>query len=153
VQGVRSSAQQISAAEQRIARYEVEIHKKLTLSFACIVFVLLGVPLAIRFPRGGLGMVIAASSVIFAIYWVGLIGGEDLADRGLAPPWVSMWIPNVLFTLVGLVLVRGMGRESATMRGGGWDELAWVLRSWVLRPFSRRRLATVTAGQKGESES
>lgn len=153
VQGVRSSAQQITAAEQRIARYEVEVHKKLTLSFACIVFVLLGVPLAIRFPRGGLGMVIAASSVIFAIYWVGLIGGEDLADRGLAPPWISMWIPNVLFTLVGLALVRGMGRESATMRGGGWDELGWMLRSWVRRPFSRRRLATVPAGPAGESES
>jgi lipopolysaccharide export system permease protein len=139
VQGVRVNAQQAISSGQRIARYEVELHKKLTLSFACIVFVLVGMPLAIRFPRGGLGMVIAASSAIFAIYWVGLIGGEDLADRGLAPPWISMWIPNALFTLFGLLLVRTLGRESSTMRGGGWEE-AW----WTVRDFVRRRLGRST---------
>lgn len=138
VQGVRVNAQQVTSSQQRVARYEVEIHKKLTLSFACIVFVLVGMPLAIRFPRGGLGMVIAASSAIFAIYWIGLIGGEDLADRGLAPPWISMWIPNALFTLLGLLLVRTMGREASTMRGGGWEDVWWGIRETLTRPFRRR---------------
>ena len=76
-----------------------------------------------------MGLVIAASSVIFAIYWMGLIGGEDLADRGVAPPWLAMWIPNLIFTLVGLWLFRGMGRETATGRGGGLDEFFWRIRS------------------------
>ncbi len=133
LQAANTQTQQEAAAVQRVHRYEVEIHKKYTLSFACIVFVLLGVPLAIRFPRGGLGMVIAASSVIFAIYWVGLISGEDLADRGIAPPVVTMWTPNVIFTIVGLFLVRGMGKETATMRGGGWDDLIWTIRGLFSR--------------------
>jgi lipopolysaccharide export system permease protein len=139
LQAANTQTQQVSASVQRIHRYQVEIHKKYTLAFACIVFVLLGVPLAIRFPRGGLGMVIAASSIIFAIYWVGLISGEDLADRGVAPPVVTMWFPNLIFTILALVLVKNMGKETATMRGGGWDDLLWTLRTLVKKPFARRR--------------
>ncbi|MBT8404698.1 MAG: LptF/LptG family permease, partial [Gemmatimonadetes bacterium] len=133
LQAANTQTQQLAAAQQREHRYQVEIHKKYTLAFACIVFVLLGVPLAIRFPRGGLGMVIAASSVIFAIYWVGLISGEDLADRGVAPPVVTMWIPNVIFTVLGLWFAKNMGKETATMRGGGWDDLVWSIRKLFTR--------------------
>lgn len=130
-----SSASALARSQARnIGSLKVEIHKKYTLAFACLVFVLVGAPLATRFPRGGLGLVIAASSVIFAIYWMGLIGGEDLADRGVAPPWLAMWIPNFIFTLIGLWLFRGMGRETATGRGGGIDEFLWKIRSL----FSRR---------------
>jgi lipopolysaccharide export system permease protein len=126
-------------AEQAMHRYQVEYHKKWTLAVACIVFVLVGIPLAIRYPRGGLGLVIAASSAIFAVYWVGLIAGEDVADRGIAPPWMTMWVPNVMFLTLGLILVKRMGREAATMRGGGWDELWWSLAT-PLRRMRRRRL-------------
>ena len=117
----------------------MEIHKKYTLAFACVVFVLLGGPLAMRFPRGGLGLVIAASSGIFAIYWAGLIGGESLADRGVAPPAVTMWIPNIVFTGLGLWLFATMGREGSTSRGGGWDDVFWSARRAVTAPFGRRR--------------
>jgi lipopolysaccharide export system permease protein len=125
------------------AGYRLEIHKKISLAVACVVFVLVGAPLAIRFPRGGLGMVIAISSSVFAVYWLGLIGGENLADAGSAPPWLGMWLPNVVFGLLGVFLVARMGRESATMRGGGWDDLLFTLREKLARPFRRGRGASV----------
>src|SRR5690606_9098295 len=96
----------------------VEIHKKLALAIACIIFTLIGPPLALRFPRGGVGMVIAASTIIFSIYWVGLIAGESLADRRAASPAVTMWLSNVVFLIVGLLLVRKMGAAGSTVRGG-----------------------------------
>jgi lipopolysaccharide export system permease protein len=123
------------ASRQAMWRHQVEYHKKYSLAFACFVFVLLGIPLGIRYPRGGLGLVIAASSAIFAVYWVGLIAGEDVAERGLAPPWVTMWAPNMIFLTLGLIMVQRMGREAATMRGGGWDDLWWTLS----KPFRRER--------------
>ena len=110
------------------------------------LFVLVGAPLAVRFPRGGLGLVIAASSGIFAVYWMGLIGGESLADRGVAPPAVTMWIPNAVFTLLGLWLLARMGREAATNRGGGWEDLFYSARSLLARPFRGR-------GQEGTPAS
>jgi lipopolysaccharide export LptBFGC system permease protein LptF len=61
-------------AENRMNEYAVEYHKKFAIAFACIVFVLVGAPIAVRFPRGGVGMVIAISLTIFGIYYVSLIG-------------------------------------------------------------------------------
>jgi lipopolysaccharide export system permease protein len=130
---------QIAILRRVAATYRLEIHKKYSLATACLVFVLIGAPLAVRFPRGGLGMVIAASSVIFGVYWIGLIGGENLADAGRAPPWLGMWAPNVVFGLLGLLLVRRMGREAASMRGGGWDDLLFTLRQGLGAPFRRLR--------------
>jgi lipopolysaccharide export system permease protein len=105
--------------------YRVEVHKKAALAFACIVFVILGAPLAARFPNGGLGLVIGASTVIFSIYWMGLIGGEKLAEPGYVPPWVAMWGTNAIFLALGALMYARMGRETSTTRGGAFDELWW----------------------------
>jgi lipopolysaccharide export system permease protein len=67
---------------EQVAGHQVEIYKKHAIAFACLIFVLLAPPLALRYPRGGVGMVIALSLGIFFLYWMGLIGGERLADRG-----------------------------------------------------------------------
>jgi lipopolysaccharide export system permease protein len=120
-------------------RYRVEVHKKYSIAFACIVFVLVGAPLAVRFPRGGVGMVIAASVATFAVYWMGLIGGEKLADKGHLHPFWSMWTVNLVFLALGLFLSGRMGREMTTSRGGGWDDLLFTLKSAALRPLRRSR--------------
>jgi lipopolysaccharide export system permease protein len=110
-------------------RYGVEIHKKFALSAACIVFVLIGAPIALRFPRGGVGLVIGVSLVVFAIYYIGLIAGESLADRGYLTPFWAMWAANVILTGVGLVLLARMGREGATSRGGDLSEFFDALKT------------------------
>jgi len=124
-------------SEINARRYRVEIYKKGSLAFACIVFVILGAPLAARFPNGGLGLVIGASTAIFSIYYMGLIGGENLAESGRLPPLVAMWGTNVIFLIVGVLLYRRMGSETSTSRGGGLDELLFALRSAL--PGRRRR--------------
>jgi lipopolysaccharide export system permease protein len=106
-----------------VYRYRVEIHKKYAIAFACLIFILLGAPFAIRFPQGGVGMVIATSVGIFFLYWMGLIGGERIAERGHVEPWLAMWLPNFLLALPALALAVGMGDKMASNRGGGWDNL------------------------------
>ena len=110
-------------------RYDVEIQKKFALSAACIVFVLIGAPIALRFPRGGVGLVIGVSLGVFAIYYVGLIAGESLADRAYLTPFWAMWAANVILTIVGLLLLARMGREGATSRGGDLSELTDAIRA------------------------
>jgi len=112
-------------------RYRVEIHKKLAIAFACLVFTIIGPPLALRFRTGGVGMVAAASSGIFAIYWLGLIGGETLADRRFADPAITMWLANLVFLAVGLILISRMGSTTPTFAVHGISKLA--------RLFPRRR--------------
>ena len=118
----------IRAALQRAAAYQVEIHKKFAIATACFVFTLIGIPVALRFPRGGIGLVIGVSLGVFTIYYIGLIGGEELGDRLMVTPFVSMWIPNLFFTVVGALGLWSLRREGWSARGGGWAELRDLFR-------------------------
>ncbi len=89
----------------RSNRYAVEIQKKYSIPAACIVFVLIGAPLAVRYREAGVAMVVAASLLIFCAYYVSLVGGEELADELILSPFWAMWAPNVLFGGVGLGLL------------------------------------------------
>jgi len=124
----------------------IEYHKKFAIPIACIVFVLIGAPLAVRFPRGGVGMVIALSLFIFGVYYMSLIGGEHLGDRGIISPYVGPWAPNVVFSILAIWGLASLGRVTATTRGGGWDDLWFTMRRFVTRPF-RRRQARLRAGE------
>jgi lipopolysaccharide export system permease protein len=120
-------------------RYGVEIQKKFSLAAACIVFVLVGAPIALRFPRGGVGLVIGVSFVVFAVYYIGLIGGESLANHNIISPFWAMWADNILFFIVGLVLVARMGHEGVTARGGNFPEMLDAARAWLGRVARRGR--------------
>lgn len=86
---------------KRIATLTVEVHKKFSLPFACVVFVLIGAPIGMRVRRTG--PAIAFLSVLFFLfYWFCLIGGEELANRLLIPPGFAMWLPNLVLGLLGL---------------------------------------------------
>ncbi|MBI4545320.1 MAG: LptF/LptG family permease [Gemmatimonadetes bacterium] len=136
---LRSLEDQANVLRQKINSRRVEYHKKYAIPFACIVFVLIGAPLAIRFPRGGVGMVITVSLTVFAFYYMSLIGGEELGDDDIISPFWAMWLPNALFLLLGLWGLMHVGREASTARGGGWDDLWHSLRHVLGQPV--RRLA------------
>jgi lipopolysaccharide export system permease protein len=110
--------------------YGVEIHKKFALAVACFVFVLLGAPIALRFPRGGVGLVIGVSIIVFGLYYVALTFGQSLGTRGVVPPVVAMWAANALFGALAMVLLARIGREGVTARGGDTRELLETMRAW-----------------------
>jgi lipopolysaccharide export system permease protein len=115
----------------------VEVHKKWAISLACISFVIIGLVMALRFPRAGIGLVIGGGLAVFSIHYVGLTAGESLADRGLVQPWVAMWTPNIVLTVIGLLGLLRVSRESGSTRGGDFQEILDALRHL----FRRRRRA------------
>ena len=109
-----------TALRQMAARYQIEIHKKFAIAAACLVFVVIGAPVALRFPRGGVGLVIGASVLIFGFYYVGLIGGETLADALIVTPFWAMWSANLLMAAIGLGFFLRLNRQRVAARGIGW---------------------------------
>ena len=87
-----------------ISRYQVEIHKKYSIAVACLIFMFFGAPLGLSIRRGGLGVAGGLALAAFMFYWVTLVQGEKLADRGLLSPWVGMWLANIIMGLIGLGL-------------------------------------------------
>ena len=130
---METSRSQMLTARAQMNQFAVEIQKKFAISMACIVFVLLGAPLAIRFPRGGVGLVIGVSLGVFGLYYVGLIAGEALADRAILTPFWAMWAANILFTAVAILLFSRMNRASATSRGGDLSEIMDSLKGLLSR--------------------
>jgi lipopolysaccharide export system permease protein len=86
-------------------RYRVEIHKKRSIAIACVIFMLIGAPLGLTIRRGGMGKAGGLAVGIFMFYWVTLVQGEKLADRGMLAPWVGMWLANIVMVLLGAWLV------------------------------------------------
>jgi lipopolysaccharide export system permease protein len=114
-------------ADRRAAKYLVEVHKKFSIAGACIPFVLIAIVLALRFPRGGMGLVIGGAMAVFAVFWVGLTAGEALADKGYVSPWLAMWSPNIVLASAGVLGLIVVNRESGSTRGGDWNEIAqWL---------------------------
>ncbi|MFH0855527.1 MAG: LptF/LptG family permease [Candidatus Omnitrophota bacterium] len=82
----------------------VEIHEKLTLAFSCLIFVLMGAPLAIITRRREKSINIGIAILIIVVYYPLLIGCESLGMEGAINPVLAMWIPNIIFGSLGAVL-------------------------------------------------
>lgn len=98
---------------KQVDMYLVEIYKKYSIPFACVVFVLIGAPLGMITRKGGFGVAAGMSLGFFLLYWACLIGGEKLADRELLSPFLSMWVANIILGIAGIYLVF---RDSLNIR-------------------------------------
>jgi lipopolysaccharide export system permease protein len=136
---VQRFAEAIDYSHRQRNKFLVEYHKKFAIPVACIVFILIGAPIGVRAKRGGYGFAMGMSTVVFIFYYLALTGGEDLADRRLLPPWLSMWLANLVFLVFGLWLLRRTARETA-------GRLAPRLPRWWRRrraPAAREAVAEV----------
>jgi lipopolysaccharide export system permease protein len=134
----RTQGTRFRSLGKRASQYRVEIHKKLVIASACMIFVLIGMPVGVRFSRAGISMVIVVSAVVIGVYQYGMSTGEDWADRGLATPFWSMWAASLTFLVIGTLLASRLGRWTASSRESGWRELWLEGRAAVRRVFSRR---------------
>ena len=116
-EALRRQWRHIDRRAGRINEYLVEIHKKLSIPAACLIFALVGAPLGALIRRRGAAVSVGISLFFFWIYWMFLIGGEELADRGYIPPLLAMWAPNLVFALVGWGLLRVVAYGRAGRRG------------------------------------
>ncbi|HEV8118092.1 MAG TPA: LptF/LptG family permease, partial [Thermoanaerobaculia bacterium] len=105
----------------------VEIHKKFSIPFACLAFAIIGIPLAESARRGGRGSAFAISLAIIILYYVLLSAGETWGRKGVLPPALAIWLPNIVVLGAGAAAIARSGRERARWR-------------WTL-PLAGRRVA------------
>lgn len=114
--------------QEQIDTFLVEIYKKYSIPFACIVFIFLGAPLGTMARKGTFGIAATLSLGFFLLYWSCLIGGEKLAVRGLLAPWLGMWVANIILIVVGVYLTVRVGRENPRIQ---WTQVQrFIPKSW-----------------------
>ncbi len=100
---------QISTDEDRskrewIARHEIELNQKFTLAFACLVFFFIGAPLGAIIRRGGMGMPVVISVLLFIIYYIISLTGEKFTKELIWPAWQGVWFSSAILFPLGILL-------------------------------------------------
>lgn len=133
ISGVRSTlegqAYRRSSEHEVANKYLVEIYKKYSIPFACVIFVLVGCPLGVVTKGGNFGISAMLSLGFYILYWATLIGGEKLADRSILSPAIAMWSGNILIGIIGIVVAIKVNYETTPLKG--------VL-LWFRRRFQRQ---------------
>jgi lipopolysaccharide export system permease protein len=97
------------------ARYDIEWHRKFTLSFACFALFLIGAPLGAIIRKGGLGMPLVISVLLFVAYHVISFTGEKSVRSAVTDPWKGMWMSTMIFLPVGIFLAYKAATDSDIM--------------------------------------
>ena len=96
----------------------VELHRKLSIPFACLVFAALGVPLGIQPSRAVHSRGFSVSLVLIFSYYLLMTLGQNLGERGALPVSVAVWLPNVALSIVAIGLLSRAARD-ANLAGAG----------------------------------
>ena len=102
---LRNYASRLRQAGHLTPLYDTEIHLKRAFPLVNLMAVLLAAPLATRLRRGGIAIGFGLSFILF-LFYVGLVRfGQVLGHSGTIPPWPAAWLGNIVFGLMGLVLL------------------------------------------------
>jgi lipopolysaccharide export system permease protein len=118
-----------TAAGQPANTELVELHRKFSLPFACLVFGLVAVPLGLQPVRAVRSRGFSVSLALIFLYYLLLTAGQAMAEKGSLPPMVALWIPNVVFGVLGTVLFTSAARESSLSLSGRVGQRLALLRA------------------------
>ncbi len=96
-----------------LARYQIEFHRKFTLSFACVVLFLIGAPLGAIIRKGGFGLPVVISVLFFVVFHVLSITGEKFAREGVLAAHQGMWIAPLVLLPIGILLTIKASTDSS----------------------------------------
>lgn len=99
--------------QKNIAEFKVEMHKKFTVSVACLVLFLIGAPVGSIIRKGGLGVPILVSIVFFIFYYIFTIVGEKWAKEGIVPIPVGIWAANFILLGASLFFIQQARRDAS----------------------------------------
>lgn len=99
-----SAKDDVKARTTRVNRYWIEVHRKFTLSIACLILFFIGGPLGAIIRKGGLGMPTVFSIIFFLIYYLLSITGEKFAKEGVWNVFEGMWLSSAVLLPIGLFL-------------------------------------------------
>jgi lipopolysaccharide export system permease protein len=104
-----------SSKTTRLRKYQIEIHRKFTLSIACLIFFFIGAPLGAIIRKGGLGMPTVISVLFFLAWYILSMSGEQLARDSAWTPLMGMWLSTAILLPIGIWLTYKSMTDAALL--------------------------------------
>jgi len=100
--------------------HKMELHRKFTVSFACLIFLFIGAPLGAIIRKGGLGMPAVLSVFLFLFYYSINIFSEKLAKQSVLPVWAGMWLSSFVLLSLGMFFTYKAVNDSVMFDADTW---------------------------------
>lgn len=117
-----SQEEELDVREKRLHRYQIEIQRKFTLSFACMILFFVGAPLGAIIRKGGFGLPVVIAVIFFVIYHVLSMTSEKFSREGVLPAWQGMWIASLVFLPIGIILTIKATTDAPIMDADAWKK-------------------------------
>ena len=131
---VEYNALMLDEYKRYVRKHEVELHRKFTLAFACLIFFFIGAPLGAIIRKGGLGAPVVISVVMFVFYYIIDNTGYKMAREALWPCWLGMWLSSFVLLPIGVFLTYKAATDSALFNPEAW--IKWFNEKWkIIKPI------------------
>ena len=124
-----------------IRRHGIEMHRKFTLSFACLVFFFIGAPLGAIIRKGGIGTPLVISVFLFIFYYIIDNTGFKFARDGKTAVWEGVWLSSFVLLPLGVFLTYKAMRDSAVLNGDAYKNFFRRLRGLQRRELELKQYA------------
>ena len=121
-------------------RHQVEWHRKFTLSFACLIFFFIGAPLGAIIRKGGLGMPVVTSVLMFVVYYIIDTTGWKMAREGFWQAYQGMWLSSAVLLPVGLFLTYKAVKDASLFRVEQYEKIFEKIKLFFTDSKTRKML-------------
>ena len=111
-----------SNMNESLRKHKIEAHKKFTLALACLLFFFIGAPLGAIIRKGGLGVSVVISVIIFIFYYMVNVGSEKMAKTGEWNIVSGVWLSSAILLPIGLFLINRANKDSVVFNIEGYRE-------------------------------
>lgn len=116
-----------------LRRHEIELHRKFTLSFACLIFFFIGAPLGAIIRKGGFGMPAVISVLMFIVYYIIDNTGYKMAREGIWEVWQGMWLSSAILLPVGIFLTYKAAVDATLFNADSYKKIYQAIKEKVFR--------------------
>lgn len=127
----QNSSNQLKSYTTDFKIFQIQWHKILSNSLACIVMFLIGAPLGSIIKRGGLGVPVLASILFFIVFYLLSMTGEKWAKQGLIPVPLGIWAADMILFCVGLIFLRQARLDARLFDSDFYNVMADKVKTWL----------------------
>lgn len=140
--------------QRYVRKHAIEMHRKFTLAFACLIFFFIGAPLGAITRKGGLGAPVVISVVMFIVYYIIDNTGYKMAREALWPCFAGMWLSSFVLLPIGIFLTYKAAKDSALFNPDAWakrlSNILSLLNHWITLLRQRLHTSKTTSAEQNK---
>jgi lipopolysaccharide export system permease protein len=138
----------LNDSQRYIRKHEIELYRKFTLAFACLIFFFIGAPLGAIIRKGGLGAPVVISVIMFIVYYIIDNTGYKMAREALWPCWAGMWLSSFVLLPIGIFLTYKAATDSALFNPEAWMKILGKLKRFIYKIWIQLRKHLKTSAKE-----